>query len=98
MNRSKRSFMKTTRPLQTWFGYALFLFLLTLAQAPMRAANSSPPDRMTYQGFLVDANGTALGTDAPKNYDVIFKIYDSQSGGNLEWAEFQTVSVTKGYF
>ena len=24
---------------------------------------------MTYQGFLVDANGVALGNSAPQNYD-----------------------------
>jgi microcystin-dependent protein len=53
---------------------------------------------MTYQGYLVDANGTALGNSAPKNYDVVFRIYDDQSAGNNLWAEQQTLTVDKGYF
>jgi len=65
----------------------------TLAQAFPR-----PPERMTYQGFLVDGTGTALGNSAPKNYDVIFRIYDDQSAGTLQWTEQQTVTVDKGYF
>ena len=62
------------------------------------AADANPPERMTYQGFLVDANGVALGLTAAKNYDVIFRIYDASQGGSLLWAEQQTVTVEKGYF
>ncbi len=54
---------------------------------------------MTYQGYLVDANGTALATNAPKNYDVVFRIHDSSSGTGIAlWTEQQTVTVDKGYF
>jgi len=67
--------------------------LRTFAQAAPR-----PPERMTYQGFLVDGAGTALGNTAPKNYDVIFRIFDDQSAGTLLWAEQQTVTLDKGYF
>ena len=78
----------------------LLLFLLARAWgAPvLRAADADPPERLTYQGFLVDANGVALGNDAPKNYDVVFRIFDAQSGGTLKWAEQQTLTVDKGYF
>lgn len=61
-------------------------------------ATPNAPDRLTYQGFLVDANGSALGTTAPKNYDVVFSIYDDPNGGALLWAEQQTVTVDKGNF
>jgi hypothetical protein len=64
-------------------------------------ANPNPPTLMTYQGYLVDGNGVALATNAPKNYDVIFRIWDSPTAtaaGNKLWAEQQTVTVDKGYF
>ncbi|MHB1308203.1 MAG: tail fiber protein [Limisphaerales bacterium] len=79
---------------------ALTATALGLALAPqvLAQANSNPPERLTYQGFLVDANGTALANSAPRNYDVIFRIYDRQSAGTLAWAEQQTVTVDKGYF
>ncbi len=67
------------------------------------AANANPPDRMTYQGYLVDANGNALGNTntGPRNYDVIFRIWNDQSASataNRLWSEQQTVTVDKGYF
>ncbi len=77
---------------------------LAVALAPNPAAaqaNPNPPERMTYQGFLVDGNGVALGNTAPKNYDVIFRIYNHETQSapaNLLWAEQQTVTVDKGYF
>ena len=45
----------------------------------------------SYQDFL----------SYPKNYDVIFKIYNHETAGaagNLVWGEQQTVTVDKGYF
>jgi hypothetical protein len=62
------------------------------------AADANPPERMTYQGFLVDGNGDPLGNSAPANYDVIFRLYDAKSGGTKLWTEQQTVTVDKGYF
>jgi len=61
-------------------------------------ATPNPPERMTYQGFLTDGSGVPLGDASPKNYDVIFRIYDSESGDGLIWAEQQTVTVDQGYF
>ena len=43
----------------------LLLAALFLALPGLRAQNARPPERMTYQGFLVDANGVALGNTAP---------------------------------
>ena len=83
---------------------AALLVLAVALDAPVaRAANANPPDRMTYQGYVVDANGNALGgtNTGPKNYDVIFRIYNDQSAtatANKLWAEQQTVTVDRGYF
>ena len=78
------------------------LFLLTLAAVgpDLCAANASPPDRLTYQGYVVDTEGKPLGSTntGPRNYDMIFKIYASQSGGATLWQEKQTVTVDNGYF
>ena len=77
--------------------------LLALCPARARAANGAPPERVSYQGYLVDANGNQLGSTntGPKNYDVVFRIYNDQtlsSVGNRLWSEQQTVTVDKGYF
>jgi hypothetical protein len=65
----------------------------------MRAADSNPPEKMTYQGYLVDANGAVLGSGTPKNYDIQFRIYDAAQGTtNKVWSEQQTVTVDNGNF
>ena len=77
----------------------LVVAALVLGQAGhIHAADANPPERMTYQGYLVDGNGVPLGNSAPANYDVIFRIYKAKSGGEPVWAEQQTVTVDKGYF
>ena len=64
----------------------------------LHAADANPPDRMTYQGYLVDSDGDPLGNSAPANYDVVFRIYNVKSGGIPIWSEQQTITVDKGYF
>ena len=64
----------------------------------IHAADANPPDRMTYQGYLVDSDGDPLGNSAPANYDVVFRIYNVKSGGTPIWSEQQTITVDKGYF
>lgn len=61
----------------------------------------TPPDRLTYQGYVVDANGDVLGKTSPKNYDVIFRIWKDQTATDAAsriWSEQQTVTIDKGYF
>jgi hypothetical protein len=60
---------------------------------PVRAADANPPERMTYQGYLVDGNGAALGNSAPANCDVVFRINNVKQGGTAIWAEQRTVKV-----
>lgn len=79
----------------------LALAALSVAPRASGQANAHPPERMTYQGYLVDANGTPLGTNAPKNYDVVFRIWKAESStaaADRLWTEQQTVTVDKGYF
>ncbi len=77
---------------------ALLAMALVAAGPAARAADFNPPDFLTYQGFLADSNGVGLAPTNPINYDVVFRIYDAQTGGNLVWAERQTVTVDKGVF
>ena len=77
----------------------LALGAFALGQADVaRAADANPPERMTYQGYLVDVNGDGLGKLAPTNYDTVFRVYAAKQGGTALWAEQQTITVDKGYF
>jgi hypothetical protein len=100
MNSNAPSRLASRVPSRRSLRHSAFLIpTLLLALAPAgRAADANPPDRLTYQGFLVDVTGTALGATAPKNYDVVFRIYDAQSSGHRLWTEQQTATVDKGYF
>ncbi len=73
-------------------------FALSLITNARSQSGPSTPELMTYQGYLVNGSGQALGEPNPKNYDVIFRIWDAPAGGNNLWAEQQTVTVDKGYF
>ncbi len=83
---------------------ALLLLVLALSATSARAALATPPQLMSYQGFLTDANGNPLGATntGPKNYNVVFRVWDVQTGGNTNtdelYAEQQTVTVNNGYF
>lgn len=91
-------------PAAPWRAALLALVLgagIITTPAAYAQANAHPPERMTYQGFLVDGNGAVLGSSAPKNYDVIFRIWSSENGSSGPerlWSEQQTVTVDKGYF
>ena len=63
-----------------------------------QSANGFPPNLMTYQGYLVDANGNPLAPSNPVNFAVVFRIYSASTGGNPVWSESQTVTVDKGNF
>ena len=57
--------------------------IIVLAFHPVSSqaqATSNPPGQISYQGFLVDANGMPLATNAPQNYDVIIRIYNQPTG------------------
>jgi len=77
--------------------------VIVLALHPVSAPaqpTPNPPGQISYQGFLVDANGMPLATNAPQNYDVIIRIYNQPTGSTNSalWAELQIVTVDRGYF
>ncbi len=75
------------------------LLLLALPALVRAQPTPNPPGQISYQGFLVDANGIPLATNAPKNYDIIFRIYNTPLGTTTPiWGELQTVTVDRGYF
>ncbi|MEI6568945.1 MAG: tail fiber protein [Verrucomicrobiota bacterium] len=94
--------MKTTSLITKTVRYtALCLFAMVSILPALRAADGNPPEKLTYQGYLVDATGSPLGATAPKNYDVIFRIYNHETASGASyrlWTEVQTVTADKGYF
>jgi len=91
--------MDTLRNLARTFGAVctgLVFFLLSTISA--LGATGTPPGKVAFQGFLTDLNGLALGNVTPVNKTVIFRIYDSSTGGSLKWASTQVVTVDKGHF
>ena len=66
--------------------------------SPSFAADGFPPNLMSYQGYLVDANGAALAPTTPVNYSVVFRVYAVSTAGTSLWTESQTVTVDKGNF
>jgi hypothetical protein len=77
--------------------FAAALMLLSGSRI-LAQSNGKPPTQLTYQGFLTDANGVPFGNSAPVNKTVIFRIYDSLTGGTIKWSSQQVVTVDKGYF
>ena len=61
-------------------------------------ATGAPPQRMTYQGFLTDGGGAALGLNAPQSVTATFRIFDAAVGGTVIWGEQQVAVVDRGYF
>lgn len=80
-----------------WAAVAAAVSLL-LGAPCLQAQNGFPPDLMSYQGYLVDANGNALAPNNPVNYAVVFRIYTQATGGTSIWTENQTVTMDKGNF
>ncbi len=72
--------------------------MLMLPPETSRAQGPAVPDVLPYAGAWVNGDGDVLGTPSPKNYDVIFRIYDDASAGRLIWAEQQTVTVDAGRY
>jgi hypothetical protein len=100
--------MKTsphTTPTRPAVRRAVHLLLLALAfvvgLAGTHAATGTPPDKMTYQGFLADGTGVPLGNANPANHVTVFRIWPADTGGaagTALWSEVQTVTVDKGNF
>jgi len=90
------------------FAIVLSLFLVVICVPPVSAekliaSNHSldqtrtVPRTMTYQGVLKDVVGDPV---ADSFFDVIFRIYDAENDGNMEWIESFIAVPTdgEGYF
>lgn len=71
----------------------LVLVALTLSGSAWAAPNWL--GRLNYQGQLTDSAGNAV---ADSSYEVTFRVWNADSGGNLVWSEVQNVLTSKGLF
>ena len=65
--------------------------LLVMASSTAYAAI---PQKINYQGYLTDPQGTTIDTTV----SIVFSLYSQSSGGTALWTETQTVTVTDGVF
>jgi hypothetical protein len=85
------------RTLPTCFA-VLLLASLWLDAFSSFAATSEPPNRMSFQSYLTDDSGNPVGSGTPVNKKMIFRLFDTTTGGNIKWAEEQIVTVNNGSF
>ena len=57
-------------------------------------SNADVPQLINYQGWLTDGNGNPVTATV----SIQFKIYDSETNGNMLWLETQSVDVVDGVF
>lgn len=69
--------------------------LLAFASAPAQAAN---PTTISFQGKVVNSNGTNVADNTSPGYGFVFKLYTASSGGTAIWTESDTLPVTAGVF
>ncbi|MEY3275846.1 MAG: hypothetical protein RL153_1112, partial [Verrucomicrobiota bacterium] len=62
------------------------------------AATPQPPAYLNLHGFLSDASGNPLGSPNPRNYDLVFRVFSTASGGTSLWTERQVVVVDQGEY
>jgi len=77
----------------------VFLVLAMTVQVVFGQAatpSAARPDQLS--GIPDRREWPCAGRCAPRNYTIIFRIYDSSSGSSVRWAEQQTVTVDRGYF
>ena len=75
--------------------------LLALCPTLAIAQTSAVPSYISYQGFVVDAQGIAVGAGSPVNRPVIFRIWGhvgSTLTEHLIYSEQQTVTINDGRF
>ncbi len=67
------------------------IILLMLISSIM--LGQSIPQKINYQGILKEGSGTVVPNG---DYNITFKLYDTESGGTELWTETKTISVTDG--
>ena len=72
--------------------------LLGFAPLVQSQTVAGAPTTIDYQGKALDSSGNPLANTTPTNYEMRFRIYDSQEGGTVIWSEKQIVTESKGLF
>lgn len=75
------------------FSYLMGVFFLSLMIPTI--GQTSVPLQVSYQGRLTDSFGTPVVND---DYEMVFSIYDVETGGIWLWTEGQIVSVQNGVY
>lgn len=78
-----------------------FLLLVALAifATPAFSQTTEVPERVSYQGIVTDKLGNLLAPTDPGNYEVVFRVWDSPTGGTTPvYSEKQTITIFKGEF
>lgn len=70
-------------------GLIILVFLASLSLAGI-------PKMINYQGMLTQSDGTTPVTNG--NYPILFRIYNTSSGGSSLWSHTYNVAVTNGLF
>ena len=71
------------------------MLLLLTTDYGLQTAIAVVPHLINYQGRLTDISGKPLADGAQA---ITFRIYDSESAGNMLWEETQSVTIQKGIF
>jgi Chaperone of endosialidase len=77
------------------------LALALFSSTHWASAQSAVPSSLSYQGRVNDANGNLVGSPAPVNRTVIFRVWDSPTANapvNLLYSEQQVVTIASGEF
>lgn len=72
--------------------------ITVVGQAPTVVEGGEATNQLSYQGVLFNAQGQPLGVGTPANFNMTFRIYDAEFGGNILGQASQGVSVTNGMF
>ena len=71
------------------------LFVLGVMAAAVQATYAQIERQISYQGLLTLPTGLPLDDG---RYDLVLRMYDAPTGGNLLWEETQGTTITKGLF
>ena len=71
-----------------------YFFSIIIILLAAGVINAQIPQMINYQAMLTDADDNPINGSR----SIQFRIYDSDTGGNEEWSETHTVSVSNGFF
>ena len=101
-SKTKRKFFKNTQTLGKMGGLGFLVLAIFLLAVSFSHAATGINKQINYQGKLTDNLGVSV---ADGKRDMVFKIYDASTGGNLLWTgtytaanSSQDVQVTNGMF